>query len=115
MVLLLTVLVWLITTAVYDAPIDPLRLVGLTGSLYVAHTAAAFAAVLPYDAILSAVALGRWAARVGAVVGVSLALGLAGLAAADLLGGLASIVVPLIGISGGIGLVALMAWLYWRR
>lgn len=114
-VLLLVVVAWLVTTAMTGVPIEAWRLIGLTGSLYVAHTAAAFAAVLPYDAVLSAVALRRWAGRVAAVVGVSLTLGLAGIAFADQFTGRAGVLVPLVGIAGGIGLVVLMAWLYWRR
>jgi len=114
LVLLLAVVVWLVTTAGFHEPIHPVRLVFLTGALYVTHTSAAFAAVLPYDAVLSAVALGRWALRVGAVVVVSLTLGITGIAGATWLSGLTSLAVPLVGIAAGIGLVALMAWLYRR-
>jgi hypothetical protein len=62
---------WLVGTIVYGEPISVVRLVGLSSSLYLMHSLAALAAVLPYDAVLSPGVLAGWLLRAAGVVAVS--------------------------------------------
>jgi hypothetical protein len=73
-VILVTALGWVAVSLVYDNAASVLRLMLLTAVLYLLHSAAAFAAVLPYDAIVVPSVVLGWLARALAV-----ALGSAGL------------------------------------
>ena len=91
------------------------RVLGLAAALYVAHTAAALAAVLPHDTAVDPPALGRWALRTTLVLATSLRLGAAGLTVADALPRDQSLVGPLVGSVVAAGIVGLIAWLVRRR
>ncbi|GAA5195324.1 hypothetical protein GCM10023322_61800 [Rugosimonospora acidiphila] len=68
LVIFAAVLGWLARTTAYSEPITYWRLVVLAGLLYLLHTLAALAAVLPYDAVISPGVLSRWLVRWGIVV-----------------------------------------------
>ena len=83
---------WLAATTIGGAVPDLLTLVLLATSLYLTHTLAALAAVLPYDAIVAPGVLLRWVGRAGRVL--------------LLTGALALFVVVLPGYVGGRGYLA---------
>ncbi|MBV1849630.1 hypothetical protein [Catellatospora tritici] len=62
---------WLVDTMAFGAPVTLTRLLALAVALYLTHTAAALAAVLPYDAIVDSQVIIRWAARAVLLVTVS--------------------------------------------
>src|SRR5207244_934054 len=68
---LLTVLGWLAATSVYGEPASVWRLAALTGALYLVHSGAALAAVVPYDAVVDPVVVAHWLVRAGLIVAVS--------------------------------------------
>jgi hypothetical protein len=80
-------------------------------TLYVAHTGAAVAAVLPHDALASTAVATRWLVRTGAVLAVSLALGVGAILASAVLPGQPSLLIPLLGMGAAIGVSGLIAWL----
>lgn len=59
---------WLIGPIAYGEPISLPRLVALSAALYLTHSLAALAAVLPYDAVLSPGVLTGWLLRAAGVV-----------------------------------------------
>jgi len=66
---LLTIAGWVVATTVYlTAPTLP-RLLGLAAALYLVHSGAALAAVLPYDAVVEPAVVIRWLLRATAVIG----------------------------------------------
>ena len=71
---------WFVTT--WEEPPSAWRVLAVAALLYVGHTSAALAAVLPHDTAVSPVALRRLARRVLAVLGVSAFLGVMGMALA---------------------------------
>jgi hypothetical protein len=66
--ILIAVLGWLAATTAYGESLSYWRLVLLAGALYLQHSLAALAAVLPYDAVVSAGVLTGWLARAGVVL-----------------------------------------------
>jgi hypothetical protein len=110
LIALATIVTWLASTIAFAEPITLPRVGLLTAALYVMHAAAAFAAVLPYDCVLGAGVLGPWLARVGSVLGVSLLVGLLGMAVAGQLPAVNSVVGPIVGSAVAAGLVGLLAW-----
>ena len=62
------VLAWLAATTAYAEPVTAGRLAALAAALYVLHTTAALAAVLPYDTVVAPGVLLQWLARAAAVV-----------------------------------------------
>jgi hypothetical protein len=113
---LLMVAAWLVTTIAYEAgPVQPWRVGALAGALYVMHTAAALAAVLPYDSIVSAGMVARWAIRSLLVLLASAGLGLIGMVVLSQLRPVQSIIGPVVGSVVAAGLVGLLAWHLRRR
>jgi hypothetical protein len=76
---LLTVLGWLAATSVYGEPATVWRLGALTGALYLVHSGASLAAVLPYDAVVDPVVVARWLVRAAVTVAGSAGLAYAAL------------------------------------
>lgn len=107
--------IWLATTTMLIVDVSLPAVLGLAAALYVAHAAAALAAVLPHDTAVAPAALLRWALRTTTVVVVSLGLGVAGLFVAIWLPPQPSLVAPVLGSLIAIGLAALMVWLVRRR
>jgi hypothetical protein len=106
---LVSVLLWLLATIADDGPPPLWRLGALAGILYVMHSAAAVAAVLPYDAVVAGRVLLRWAARTIAVTAVSVAIGLGGYAVVDRLPTQRSIIGPIVGAVLAAMLVGMLA------
>lgn len=109
-VALLTVAAWLTSTLVFDDAVRLWRVGALAAALYVMHAFAAMAAVLPHDCVVPALVLARWARRVGAVLGVSLVLGLGAMAAVGQLPPVRSVMGPIVGSFVAAGLTGLLAW-----
>ncbi len=61
--LLFTAVGWLAVTTVLGSTATLPRLIGLSVALYAVHSAAALAAVLPYDAVVDRLVLARWLLR----------------------------------------------------
>lgn len=105
---------WLISTMGYGEPVTLWRLLGLSALLYLAHSLAALAAALPYDAVVAPDVLVRWVSRALLVVAGSAALSLALVVGADLVRG-AYLAATLAGLVAAASLAALLAWLLRRR
>jgi hypothetical protein len=114
LVIMLAVLAWLVRTIWFEPDTALWRLLLLTAALYVSHTGAALAAVLPYDALVTPGVVGRWLRRTSVVVGFSLALALAMVTIAGQLQSVSSVILPVLGIIVAAGLAALLAWLLRR-
>jgi hypothetical protein len=80
-VIFIAVLGWMINTSLYVEPITVWRLAALAGALYLLHTTAALASVLPYDTVVVPGVLVGWLLRAGVVVVLT-----AGFAVAVMLG-----------------------------
>jgi hypothetical protein len=78
------------------------------------HSAAAIAAVLPYDAAVAGAVLARWARRVSAVTAVGVGAGLAGMAAIGQLPSERSTIGPIVGAVVTATLVGVLALQYRR-
>src|SRR5262245_44416632 len=87
LVLFTAVVAWVVTSVAYDEPISTWRLVGLAGALYLVHTGAALASVLPYDTVTSPGVLVAWLLRALGVVAVTALFGALALAGSGVFGG----------------------------
>ncbi|GIJ44827.1 hypothetical protein Val02_17130 [Virgisporangium aliadipatigenens] len=76
---ILTTLAWLAATTLYDANASLTRLFALAAALYLVHSTAALAAVLPYDAVVPPVVVLRWLLRSLGTVVVATVLSAGGL------------------------------------
>jgi hypothetical protein len=101
---------WAIETTVYGQPITAVRLVPLAALLYLVHTAAALAAVLPYDTVVVRGVLFAWFLRALPVLAGSAVFGVLAIAGADRLGAQAYLGAAI----GGVALVCVTAWLLVR-
>jgi hypothetical protein len=106
---------WLTATTAWGEPLSPWRLVLLAASLYGVHTLAALAAVLPYDAIVSATVLTRWLLRAGLVVGLTVVVAMFTLLVPEYLGHGRYLLASLAGLALMIGLAGYLAALVRRR
>jgi hypothetical protein len=107
-VILVPVVGWVVSAGGYGQPEWLLRLVGLASALYLQHTAAALAAHLPYDAIVSPDAVLRWFARSGLVLLGTAVVAVYALVAADLIGDRATLVATVVGLAVAVGVAALL-------
>jgi hypothetical protein len=107
---------WVLATNLFDdgAP-AAWRVLGMAAALYVAHTAAAFAAVVPHDCAIAPAALRRWAMRTALILLVSLGLSAAGMALFGRLAPVSSMTGPILGSLVAAGLAGILAWLVRRR
>jgi hypothetical protein len=105
---------WLGSTIWYDEPVALWRLIALATFLYLTHSLAALAALLPYDAIVPVEVVGRWLSRALAVVLGSAVLAILVLTAADRAGDRAFLVAALAGLAVAVGAAALLATLLRR-
>jgi hypothetical protein len=110
LVLFAIVVGWVIATTVYGHPITAARLLPLAALLYLMHTTAALAAVLPYDTVVVRGVFLAWFLRAVPVVVVSAIFGLVAVVGADRLGGQAYLAAAI----GGVALVCVTAWLLVR-
>jgi hypothetical protein len=113
-VIMFAVLAWLTRTIWFQPDTGLWRLMLLTAALYVAHTGAALASVLPYDALVSPGVAARWLRRSAIVVGASLVLELVMVTIAGQLQPVSLVVLPVLGIIMAAGLAAVLAWLLRR-
>ncbi|MEV6924685.1 hypothetical protein AB0M46_09265 [Dactylosporangium sp. NPDC051485] len=101
---------WLAGTLVYGEPVDDVvRLVTLSTTLYLMHSLAALAAVLPYDAVLSPGVLVGWLLRAGGIVAASAIVSVALLLVVKLTVGPVFLVASLVGVVAAGALAYLIA------
>ena len=89
---------WLLSTTAYHNHVTVSRLIGLASAMYLVHTLAAFAAVLPYDAVLPPGVIGGWLLRTGIVVAVSSGLGIFALVEAPVVTGSGYLIASIAGV-----------------
>jgi len=100
---------WVATTLAVGEPAEPLRVFGIATALYVSHSAAALAAVVPYDAVVDTQVPLRWAARCGLVImGGGLVTAAVVVIARSVVPG-RSVLVLLAGLGVAIGTVAMLS------
>jgi hypothetical protein len=112
---LITVTGWIFATTLLDGVTTLTRLVGLSVCLYVVHTGAALAAVLPYDAVVDPVVVARWLLRAAVIVAGSLGLSVAALFAVSDLSNRTYLVATLLGLVPAVAVVWLLAVVSRRR
>ncbi len=105
---------WLLDTASYDGEVALWRVLTLATLLYLGHTLAALAAVLPYDAIVNFDVIGQWLGRALVVIAVSAMLTVAALGMSAKLAGGAFLVATFVGLIGAVGATMLLARLLRR-
>lgn len=106
---------WLSSTVWYDEPVALWRLIALASFLYLTHSLAALAALLPYDAVVPVGVVGHWLSRALAVVLGSAVLAILVLTAADRAGDRAFLAAALGGLAVALALTALLARLLRRQ
>lgn len=104
---------WLLSTMGYDEPVTLPRVFGIAATLYLMHSLAALAAVLPYDAVVAPEVLGRWVARALLVVAASAALSLVVVVVADAAHG-SSLLASVAGLAVAVSVTALLTYLLHR-
>jgi hypothetical protein len=107
---LITIVEWLVATIGLGTSVELARLAALMVGLYLMHSAAALAAVLPYDCVVTPGMVARWARRVVVVLGASLVVGLGGMAVADQLVATPTLLGPVAGALVAAALAGLLAW-----
>jgi hypothetical protein len=111
-VIFIAVLGWMITTGLYVEPITVWRLAALAGALYLLHTTAALASVLPYDTVVAPGVLLGWLLRAGVVVVLT-----AGFTVAVMLGvlpiggGRSFLIASIVGLAVMASIASLLAYL----
>ncbi|BCB81554.1 hypothetical protein GCM10022251_16870 [Phytohabitans flavus] len=113
--ILVAVTGWMIATIGYEESVELWRLVALASFLYLTHSLAALAALLPYDARIPAEVTVRWLSRALAVVLGSAVLTVLLLSGANLGGERDLLVAALAGLAVAIGAATLLASLLRRR
>jgi hypothetical protein len=111
---LAAVIGWLVSTTVGDGRVELWSLLVLTAALYLLHSLAALAAVLPYDAVVPPDVVGGWLLRALAVLLASAVLAVLALAAAGATGDRKALVAALLGLAVAAALPGLLAWLLRR-
>ncbi|MDG4821016.1 hypothetical protein O7635_04005 [Asanoa sp. WMMD1127] len=106
---------WVIVTAESVEGIQLWRLLGLSATLYLAHTLAALAAVLPSDAVVATEVLVRWVARAAAVVLAASVAGVLLVSVAGIGDDEALTLAALGGLVVAVTVTAVLGWLVRRR
>jgi hypothetical protein len=114
-VILAAVAGWVVSTIWYEDAVELWRLIALASFLYLTHSLAALAALLPYDAQLPVEVVVRWLSRALAVVLGSAVVTVLLLSAANQGGDRDLLVAALAGLGVALGATALLAWLLRRR
>lgn len=96
---------WIFASLVFDGQATVTRLIGLASALYLLHTTAALAAVLPYDAVVRPGLILPWALRAVGVVAGSAGLGVFALNGSLLLANRSYLLASLFGlvVAGALG------------
>jgi hypothetical protein len=105
---------WILDTSYYDARVALWRVLSIATLLYLGHTLAALAAVLPYDAIVHPDVIGSWLLRALLVVLISAVLTVLTLGLTAELAGGAFLIATLTGLAAAVGLTLLLGRLLRR-
>ena len=100
--ILLVVAGWVLDTTGYGERVVLWRVLSIATLLYLAHTLAALAAQLPYDAVVNVDVVTAWLARAGAVVLVSAVLTVIALGLSEQLAGGAFLIATLVGLAAAV-------------
>ncbi|TDC65705.1 hypothetical protein E1258_04940 [Micromonospora sp. KC207] len=106
---------WLLATEGYGRPVALWRLLAVAAALYLAHSLAALAALLPYDAVVDPELIVRWLTRAGGVLLGSAVLGVLLVRVADVGPDRGHLAVTVAGLLVAVVLSALLGWLLRRR
>jgi hypothetical protein len=106
---------WLLTTIGFGQPVGLVRVGLLAAAIYLVHTGAALAAVLPYDCVVPRSVLLAWAGRVGSVLAAGVLVGIGGMVVAQFLPSARTVAGPIVGSVIAAGLAGLLAWHLRRR
>jgi hypothetical protein len=105
---------WILDTTWYDSRVALWRVLAIATLLYLGHTLAALAAVLPYDGIVNLDVVTGWLGRALVAVLISAVLTVVTLGlTADLAGG-AFLIATLVGLAAAVGLTLVLARLLRR-
>jgi hypothetical protein len=108
LVLVLAAVGWGLSWAGRLNEISPLQLVAFGSLLYLAHSSATLAALIPYDAVVTPEVLTRWYVRALAIVATSAVISLALLVGVwAIVGFNGAAVASLVGLAAAVALVAL--------
>jgi hypothetical protein len=113
-VVLVAVAGWILDTTWFDARVALWRVLSLAALLYIGHTLAALAAVLPYDALVNVDVVTGWLARALLVVLISAVLIVVALGLTSALAGSAFLIATLVGLAGAVGATLLLSRLLQR-
>lgn len=113
-VVLLAVAGWLVSTAVDGGPVPLGRLLLLAGTLYLLHSLAALAAVLPYDVLATPEVITRWLGKALTVVVASAVLAVATLVMIGRTGDRTMLGAALLGLGIAVTVTAVLASLLRR-
>jgi hypothetical protein len=105
---------WILDTAWFDERVALWRVLTMAALLYLGHTMAALAAVLPYDALVNLDVLTTWLGRALVVVLISAVLTIIALGLASALAGSAFLIATIVGLAGAIGATLLLSRLLRR-
>jgi hypothetical protein len=105
---------WILDTTWFDARVALWRVLALATLLYIGHTLAALAAVLPYDALVNLDVVTGWLARALLTVLIAAVLIVVALGLTSALGGSAFLIATLVGLAGAVGATLLLARLLRR-
>jgi hypothetical protein len=112
--ILVVVAGWIADTTWYDERVALWRVLTIATALYLGHTLAALAAVLPYDAVVNLDVVTGWLLRAGAVVLVSAVLTVIALGLAGELAGGPFVVATLVGLAAAVTATLLLVKLLRR-
>jgi hypothetical protein len=113
-VILVVVAGWIVDTTWYGERVALWRVIAIATLIYLGHTLAALAAVLPYDSVVNTNVLINWLIRAGAVVLISAVLTVVALGLTDALAGSAFLVATLIGLAAAVAATLLLTRLLRR-
>jgi hypothetical protein len=105
---------WILDTTYYDARVALWRVLSIATLLYLGHTLAALAAVLPYDAVVHPDVVGGWLVRALLAVLISAVLTVLTLGLTAELAGGAFLIATLVGLAAAVGLTLLLGRLLRR-
>ena len=105
---------WVLDTTWYDARVALWRVLSIATLLYLGHTLAALAAVLPSDAIVNVDVVGGWLSRALLVVLISAVLTVVTLGLTAELAGGAFVIATLVGLGAAVGVTLLLGRLLRR-
>jgi hypothetical protein len=112
--ILVVVAGWIVDTTWFDARVALWRVLTIATLLYIGHTLAALAAVVPSDALVNVDVVTGWLGRALAVVLISAVLTVIALGLTSALAGGAFIAATLVGLAGAVGATLLLARLLRR-